>query len=320
MRVERRGLPLGLALAALLLAASPALAQESGRYYPETGHTLDASFVETFDRRGGAGLLGYPITESFVDPHSGLKIQYFENARLELVDPDGGGPSQVRLAELGILVGGWDLPLKSALLPIGRNPGCRYYEESGHQVCHAFLEFYESHGGAQSFGLPTSEFRIEGGRVVQYYEIFRLDWYPESGAGERIRVGPLGREHFKQMGYSPALLSPVAPGDLADYRVLDLRLSASVEQPLVSVNDTQALYLAVSDQNFRPVEGAATLLTVHLPGSTHFQMLPLTDSDGVARAELSFPDQVPGTRVSLEYTVVYGGLSALTRDSFYIWW
>lgn len=303
-------------LCAALLAA-PAGAQTSGRYYAETGHTLDGRFVEFFDGRGGPELLGFPITESFIDPHSGLLIQYLENARLERT---AGGDPLVRLSELGILVGGWDLPQRAAPIPIGRNPGCRYYEESGHQVCHAFLDFYERHGGPASFGLPTTEFRIEDGRVVQYFEIFRLDWYPESRNGNRIRIGPLGRLHFEQMAYSPALLSPVAPSDPLEYRVLDLRLNASVRTPLLSVEEVQSLYLAVSDQNFRPVEGAATLLTVHLPGATRFQMLPLTDHNGVTRAELSFPDQLPGTRVTLEYTVVFGELSALTRDSFYIWW
>lgn len=323
MRVERRRLLLGAALAVcwLVVASPPAVAQSSGRYYPETGHTLDPAFVQFYDDHGGPALLGFPITESFVDPHSGLLIQYLENARLELAAGAGGpGSSQVRLAELGVLVGGWDLPVKSGRLPIGRSPGCRYYQESGHQVCHAFLEFYQQHGGPDTFGLPVTEFRIEDGRVVQYFETFRLDWYPEAGPGDRIRVGPLGKLHFQQMGYSQALLSPVAPSDQSQYRVLGLQLSASVLHPLLGASDTQSLYLSVTDQNFRPVAGAATLLTIHLPDSTRFMMLPLTDSDGVTGIDLSFPNQQPGTRVALEYTVVFGELSALTRDSFYIWW
>lgn len=297
-----------------------AIAQQAGRYYAETGHTLDGLFVEFYDRRGGSELLGFPITESFVDPHSGLLIQYLENARLELAPTGLDAAARVRLAQLGILVGGWDLPLRSGRIPIGRSAGCRYYEQSGHQVCHAFLDFYQRHGGPETFGLPITEFRIEDDRVVQYFETFRLDWNPESGSETRIRVGSLGRVHFEQMRYSAALLSPVAPGELDQYRVLGLRLNASVLKPLVSVGDTQSVYIAVSDQNFRPVEGAATLLTVHLPDATRFQMLPLTDHNGVTRAELNLSDQLPGTRVALEYTVVYRDLSALTRDSFYIWW
>jgi hypothetical protein len=306
---------------ALLLSAQPvSAAGEGGRYYPESGHTLDELFVESFDRQGGAEVMGFPITESFVDPFSGILVQYTENARLEFAPDPSSGELRARLAELGVLLGGWDLPLKAGLLPIGRSPGCRYYEVSGHQVCHSFLEFYESNGGAATFGLPITEFRIEDFRVVQYFERFRLDWYPEAEAGQRIRVAPLGRTHFELMGYAPGLLAPVVPGDLEDYVVHDLRLSASVLRPLVGQTETQWVYLAVSDQNYRPVEGAAALLTIVLPDRVLFEMMPLTDRNGVTQIEVAIIDELPGTRVSLEYTVVFDQLYALTRDSFYMWW
>jgi hypothetical protein len=51
-----------------------------------------------------------------------------------------------------------------------------------------------------------------------------------------------------------------------------------------------------------------------------FRMMPLTDPNGVTRLDLDLGEPTPGTRVALEYTVVFRGLSALTRDSFYIWW
>jgi hypothetical protein len=312
-----------LILTALILALpfhAARAAGEGGRYYPESGHTLDDLFVEYFDRQGGASVLGFPITESFVDPYSGLLVQYSENARLELAPNPEDGTLQVRIAELGVLMGGWDLPLKAGLLPIGRNPGCRYYDETGHQVCHAFLDFYVSNGSSSTFGLPITEFRIENFRVVQYFERFRLDWFPEAGEGERIRVAPLGEAHFELMGYAPGLLSPVVPGDLENYMVLDLRLSASVLRPLVGQAESQWLYLAVSDQNYRPVEGAAALLTINLPDATLFKMMPLTDRNGVTQIEIEISDQLPGTRLALEYTVVFENLYALTRDSFYMWW
>ena len=62
---------------------------------------------------------------------SGFLLQYFENARLELA-PDAQGELGVRLTDLGVLLGGWDLPLVVERFPIGNNPGCRYYAESGH--------------------------------------------------------------------------------------------------------------------------------------------------------------------------------------------
>jgi hypothetical protein len=80
------------------------------------------------------------------------------------------------------------------------------------------------------------------------------------------------------------------------------------------------VYLTVSDQNDRPVEGAAALLAIYRPDGMEFRMMPLTDPNGVTRLDLDLGEPTPGTRVALEYTVVFRGLSALTRDSFYIWW
>ncbi len=307
-------------LAALASPSSAALAQPGGRYYSETGHTLSPTFELFYDTRGGAEILGYPITEAFVDPFSGFLVQYSENARLELAPDPRSEELQVRAADLGVLIGGWDLPLPASRFPIGHSPGCRYYEDSGHQVCHSFLDFYESHGGPGVFGFPISEFRIEQARVVQYFHDFRLDWYPEAEDGRPIRIAPLGRAHFDSMGYSPDLLAPVDPADQQQYSVLALRSSASVLKPLLGTGETQRAYLIVSDQNDRPVAGAAALLTVYLPDGLQFRMMPLTDRNGVAQLELQLESLQPGTRVALEYTVVYGGLFALTRDSFYVWW
>ena len=315
-----RGVALLVWLAALAIPSAAGWAQPSGRYYSETGHTLSSTFELFYDTRGGPEILGYPITEAFVDPFSGLLVQYMENARLELAPDLQSEELRVRVADLGVLIGGWDLPLPVGRFPIGHSPGCRFYEDSGHQVCHAFLDFYESRGGPGVFGFPISEFRIEQARVVQYFHDFRLDWYPEAEDGHPIRIAPLGRSHFDRMGYSPDLLAPVDPADQGLYSILALRPSASVLNPLLGAGETQRAYLIVSDQNNRPVAGAAALLTVYLPDGLQFKMMPLTDPNGVAQLELQLDSQLPGTRIALEYTVVYEGLFALTRDSFYVWW
>ena len=292
---------------------------DGGRYFPETGHSLDPVFEPFFDGHGAVTILGHPITESYVDPYSDFLLQYFENARLE-VAPDSQGELAVRLTELGVLLGGWDLPLEVERFPIGNNPGCRYYAESGHQVCYAFLDYYESHGGEAVFGLPITELRFEDGRMVQYYQDFRLDWYPEAQDGERIRIAPLGADHFDLMGYPTSLLEPIVSGDLEDYPVLDIRLSSSVLKPLIGTDETQRVYLVVSDQNRQPVAGAAALLTITYPDGIQFRMMPITDSSGVTQIDIPLQGSLAGSRIALEYTVVYDDLSALTRDSFYIWY
>ena len=325
-RVRRAGLRVVLT-AAVFMASAVALAvsvaadasHEGGRYSPETGHTLDTVFEAFYDGLGGAAVVGHPITESFVDPYSEFLIQYFENARLEYA-PNTVGEFEVRPTELGVLLGGWDLPLEVGRFPIGNNPGCRYYPESGHQVCHAFLDYFDAQGGPTVFGFPVTEFRFENGRMVQYFQDFRLDWYPELKEGARIRVGALGREHFRRMGYEPSLLEPIVPEDLEDYPVLDIQLRSSVLKPLIGTDETQQVYLVVSDQNRQPVTGAVALLTIYLSDGIHFRMMPITDAAGVTQIDISLEGTVPGSRVALEYTVVYGNLSAITRDSFYVWY
>ena len=177
-----------------------ARAQEATRYYPETGHSVDARFIDKYDALGGPIILGYPITESFYGD-DGRVLQYFENARMELAPSEDLGGLEVRLTALGVILGGWDLALAEDKLALGSSPGCLYFEASGHQVCHAFLDFFQAHGGAPVFGHPITEFRLEGGRIVQYFEAMRLDWYPEANEGERIQVGALGRDHFKWLGH-----------------------------------------------------------------------------------------------------------------------
>ncbi len=307
------------ALAILLLAVAPAAAQEAGRYYPETGHTLDSRFVTYFDEHGGLEILGYPITVAFIDPETGFLIQYTQNARIEFLPGRSGGQEEVRLVRLGERLGGWETPLERSQLPFGSNAGCKFYAESGHNVCHAFLEYYESHGGPWRFGFPISEFRLEGDRIVQYFQGFRFDWYPDALQGPRVRLAPLGKFHFREMGYDPDLTRPGPPGNIQEYRVIELRPSTSVLSPVLSPNDSQEVFLVLRDQNMMPVSGAAVTLTARFPTGVRTLVMPLTDARGVSRLRLSFEDQPVASTVELEFWVVLGGLHVNARDSFRIW-
>ncbi len=298
-----------------VFAILPVHAQEDGRYFPETGHTIDGQFVRLFDLQGGLEVLGYPITDAFVDPGSGWLIQYFQNARMELVlDPDTGGMIPV-LSPLGEWMNGWDPP--AADTGNGAD-GCQYYSQSGHSVCFAFLDYYVSRGGAQILGLPISDFKLQGDRLVQYFQGFRLDWIQE--ADNPVRIAPLGRIHFDQMGYDPDLLNPVLPNNRMLHRVLDLALKSSVAKSVVTVDDTQEVYLLVRDQNLQPISGAAVTLFVHLPDDDRTLVMPVTDSQGISRLTLPVDQLEPGTVITLEFWVVYADVIRMTQDSFMVWW
>ena len=301
--------------ASTVLAVFPAHAQEEGRYYPETGHTIDGQFVQFFDQQGGLEILGYPITDAFIDPANGWLIQYFQNARMELMLDPGTGEMTPILSPLGEWLNGWDPPVNQKG---ASQEGCTYFTQSGHSVCFAFLEFFTAHGGFQTLGLPVSEFKLEGERLVQYFQGYRLDWTPEEA--NPVRVAPLGRIHFDQSGYDPDLLDPVLPSNRVLRRVMDLQMKSSTEKPVAVAGDTQEVFLLVRDQNLHPVQGAAVTLFVHLPDGDRTLVMPVTDSKGISRLTLPVDNLEPGTVVTLEFWVVYADLIRMTQDSFMVWW
>jgi spore germination protein len=81
-------------------------------YFAETGHTLCGRFHEYFRAHGlefddpgfsfreSLALFGYPISEPYTDPSTGLVVQYFERARFE-AHPENAAPYDVLLGLLG---------------------------------------------------------------------------------------------------------------------------------------------------------------------------------------------------------------------------
>ncbi|MDI3340682.1 MAG: hypothetical protein QJR03_09135 [Sphaerobacter sp.] len=81
-------------------------------FFAETGHRLCAGFRAFWETHGlefgdpgvsfreSLALFGYPISEEFTDPATGLTVQYFERARFEY-HPDNPEPYRVLLGRLG---------------------------------------------------------------------------------------------------------------------------------------------------------------------------------------------------------------------------
>ena len=305
----------------VLVIAIPVLAQEgSGRYFSETGHTLDGEFVPYFEQHGGFEILGYPITDAFIDYWSGLVVQYTQNSRLELYPDPETEKMQVRLKELGVLfVGDRALDLADPLA-IGSSADCEYYPLTGHNVCYMFLDYYEQHGGPALFGYPVSEFTVENDRLVQYFQGFRLDWYPENPQGSEVQVAPLGRVHFERMGYDRDLLRPKPPNNALAYEIVDLHPKSAVEKAVVRTGESQSVLVVVRDQNLLPVSSAAVTLLVNMPNETRTLTMPPTDQNGVSRSDLNLQDLSPGDEIDLEFFISSGTVLTTTRDSFRVWW
>lgn len=84
----------------------------SCRYFPETGHRLCNGFRTYWQSQGldlgdpgvsdreALALFGYPISEEYTDPATGLTVQYFERARMEY-QPANPDPYKILLTLLG---------------------------------------------------------------------------------------------------------------------------------------------------------------------------------------------------------------------------
>lgn len=75
---------------------------------------------------------------------------------------------------------------------------CRLFDETRHNVCGRFREFWESYGdgAVMTFGYPLSESFTNGaGIVVQYFERARFEWRPGSGQNRwDVLLGRVGDE------------------------------------------------------------------------------------------------------------------------------
>lgn len=79
-------------------------------FYPQTGHWMDARFINYWQQNGGLMQFGYPISEPVVQP-DGKIVQWFERARFELTYTVTNYP----LVQLGLM--GRENAVKLGYLP-----------------------------------------------------------------------------------------------------------------------------------------------------------------------------------------------------------
>lgn len=309
-----------LSLTLILGSAITARAQQpdASRYFPETGHTVRGPFLTHYDTRGGLEIYGYPITDEFVDPTTGVLVQYFQRARFEW-HPENPVPYTVQLGLLGQRLGRGTPPLAVNQVPAPNNPDCQYFSETGHSVCYSFLKFFEDKGGLDLFGFPISEIVLENSRFVQYFQRARMEWYPERPAGQRVQLGLLGKFYYEFAGLDRSRLTP-QPISATERRVTSLVVHASVENPIAGRDGAQTVYVYVTDQQGQRLEGARVTLVAHLPQGD--QALPLTPTGdrGTTKVTFEIGQTKPGAPITLDVTAEYGTVAGDTRTSFLPWW
>jgi hypothetical protein len=172
-------------------------------------HTYDTdpTFAAYWQRNGSLPVFGYAKTVKYREGDRDAQI--FERNRLEW-HPENHAPYDVQLGLLG----------EERLLQVGRvwqnepraepKAGCRFFAETGHNLCEPFLSYWRAHGlefdgrkgtsEAESlalFGFPISETTAEAGadgvaRPTQWFQRARFEDHGPDG----VLLGLLGNEVY----------------------------------------------------------------------------------------------------------------------------
>lgn len=290
------------------------------RYFAETGHYVCGPPLELYETRGGVEIYGYPLSEPFDDPVRGLRVQYFQRARMEWhpADPDSQVVTLGRIAdELGFQyppIAQEDVPSRSGGLH-------KYFPETGHVVSYAFREYFHEKGGLDTFGYPLSEILWEDGCMVQYFERARMEWRPEASPGLRVRLTNLVEIYLDRFDIPREYLKPIE-GKAGISRPLIARLdvSVSVRRVVTGQEDLQELFVYVEDQRELPVRDALVKADIPSESAAHSCTFNPTDSDGFTECSFQLDSPLPGKKVVIDVTVTYGELRSTKQASFLTWW
>jgi hypothetical protein len=306
-------------IASGLQSTRPVQVETGRRFFPETGHVVEGDFLTYYNNLSDPlRLLGYPITDILPDPFSGRPTQYFQKARLELhADTSLNDDRQwIQLTPIGEYV----YDAGDQIAPLESSNGCQSYPWKGkdYQVCYAFLNFFKNYGGIDYFGSPISSMEYQDGRIVQYFQNARLDWYPEYPPGERVVVSNLGLVYFHLLSTNPIHLSQ---SNSLPQTILELKVHAYPAQAVTGLQGQQTIFVIVQDQNLLAVPNARVVFKVLMPSGRE-AILPAdtpTDGNGVARLTLPFSTTSPGV-IIVTAIARYDNFKQETVTSFRTWW
>jgi hypothetical protein len=321
-RVVRQVLQIGVLCAVLALSALSVTlvsAQDDTRYFEATKHNVSGEFLRFYDQHGGRAIFGYPLTREFDENNH--RVQYFQRARMELYTdrPEG---SRVQLGLLGEELGYTQSPIPESEIPPPNHPDKSYFPKVGHTVSFAFLEFYRANGDAEIFGYPITEWIIEpNGRIVQYFQRGKMEWYPENPPGRRVQLGMLGTIYVEQYvdpvhkkAEDPGIPSQTAPEPTKDPEIkpssmTELRMMATLKRPIIGMDGEQTVYVYVLDQDNHGVPGVSVEIEVqYQDGRTDRFPLEATNSNGYSQFAFGIGSPPPGRVAIVKLSVCYGDL------------
>lgn len=260
-----------LTFLASVLLANPAVAssqQQSGeRCFPETGYCISGTIRSYWERNGGLAVFGFPTSplqtetiETWTGP-----VQWFERDRLE--DHSNQG--------LGVLAGRLGADLLEAEGRAwsfgGQTPqtGCRFFEQTGYNLCGRFLQYWEQNGGLERFGYPITDAINDnltptmGELNLQYFERRRMELHPENQPPYDVLLGLLGNEirgHYRQC--NPAV-SDFFKGMHTRIQRSNIALGCPTS-PKTDLVEGSYLYLERGEMLWIPIEPGRSLIYVML--------------------------------------------------------
>ncbi len=187
-------------------------AQTDRRCFPETGFCIGGAIRDYWEQQGGLPIFGYPISPQQREYVEGSlrEVQWFERNRLEL-HPDNAPPYHVLSGRLSVerlhqQGRAWEAFPRSE-----PRPDCRYFPETGHNLCGDILAAWRASGlefdgqpgtsepeSLALFGLPLSDAQPEtlsDGQtyIVQWFERARLELHPDNAPPYHVLSGLIGR-------------------------------------------------------------------------------------------------------------------------------
>jgi hypothetical protein len=303
----------GVALLGWAVVAISRAQTQNCDFFDDSGHYVCDEFLAFFLERGGLEVFGYPLTEAYDDPRLGLRVQYFQRARMEW-HPDNAAPHRL---QLGLLVDelGYSYPSVSAdEIPAVSGPNRQYFPETGHVVADAFLEYFREKGGVDIFGYPRSELLYEDGYYVQYFQRARMEWHPEDAVGRQVRLTNIGEIYARLYDVN---IDPV----IIELRRLDA--TASVRHVVVDQQGIQTVFVYVVDQYQNPVEGVDVDRVVRYQNGESIEQpcsFERTDARGFTQCSFDFTGSQPGQKVLIDVTARRDGLTDTAQTFFFLWW
>ncbi len=282
---------------------------------PGTGIPVAEPLKTFYQIKGGAPVLGYPVSDLFQERPNGPRVQYFENIKLEYY-PAG---NKILVADLGRKY----LPGESRWILAevdSQEPGAALGEE-GIIVRGAFLSFYQANDGATLLGDPLTPELNEAGTRAQYFENGRLEWRPELPLEQRVQLGSLGDNAYLEAG---RFADPGRNKASEASAVQSVNVKAAFKAPILYSGDQQVIFVEVeTPASQKPVKGLRIWLTVTYEETESKLLLPLTDEMGHSSGDLTLNGVSPGQKVLVSVTAERpaDGLDLGSGTfSFRTWW